>query len=207
MESIFAFVSEHAIYAHWVIFGLLMLAGLNIPISEDLVILSSGVLASTIIPENTWKIFLAIFLGAYLSDCFVYFIGYRFGHKLWTMAWFSKMIKEERLAQVKRFYARFGMLTLFVGRFIPFGVRNCLFLSAGIGKMRPWKFVVSDGMACMISNTTLFSLAYFFGMHSSHLLNSLKYVKIAIFSGFCLAVLGFIWYKRLNARSIPQKKD
>ncbi len=37
-----AFIFSHAYLAHWVIFGLFMLAGLNFPISEDLLIIAGG---------------------------------------------------------------------------------------------------------------------------------------------------------------------
>jgi membrane-associated protein len=205
MDAIFSFIQNHAGSAHWVIFTLLMLAGFNFPISEDLVIISSAVIASTVIPENTWKIFMAIFLGAYISDCVVFFLGYRYGHNLWKMAFFSKMIHSKRLAQIKDYYKRFGILTLLIGRFIPFGVRNCLFLTAGIGKMAPLKFILSDALACLISNSTLFSLAYFVGLKSPALRQHITYVKIFLFLGIAIAVIAIIWYKRAKKQSAPKK--
>ena len=42
MESIINLIIEHASHAHWIVFSLLMLAGLNIPISEDLMIITTG---------------------------------------------------------------------------------------------------------------------------------------------------------------------
>ena len=39
MESIIFFICEHCLHAHLIIFGLLMLAGLNIPISEDVLLI------------------------------------------------------------------------------------------------------------------------------------------------------------------------
>ena len=50
MEFLFSFIQENAHYAHWAVFTLLMLAGLNFPISEDLIVTVSGVLASTLVP-------------------------------------------------------------------------------------------------------------------------------------------------------------
>src|SRR5262249_11036689 len=135
MDTLFPFIQEHAQYAHWVVFGLLMLAGLNFPISEDLVIIISGVLASTVVPENTWKLFAGVFLGAYLSDWVVYWMGRKWGVKLWNIPWFSRILEPKRLVQIGKYYQKYGVLTLLVGRFIPFGVRNCLFATAGMGKM------------------------------------------------------------------------
>lgn len=207
MEQIFQFIFLHASYAHWVVFGLFMLAGLNLPISEDLLIIISGVLSSTVIPENTWKLFLAVFLGAYLSDWIPYWIGRRFGANLWNMPWFAKKIKKERLGQVKQYYAKYGILTLLVGRFIPFGVRNCLFAAAGMGKMRFWKFLLGDGIACLISNTTLFTLAFFCGKNYQILLDKLKVLNVAFFLFFLVALIGLIWYKKSQKKQSSKQDE
>jgi membrane-associated protein len=134
MDSLFSFIQDHAQYAHWVVFGLLMLAGLNVPISEDLLIIISGVLASTVVPQNTWKLFMGVFLGAYLSDWVVYWIGRQWGSHLWRIPWFARIFQSKKLKQIELYYERYGILTLLVGRFIPFGIRNCLFATAGMGK-------------------------------------------------------------------------
>ena len=196
MDTIIPFIFAHAQYAHWIVFGALMLAGLNVPISEDLMIIFSAVLASTVIPENTYKLFLAVFLGCYLSDWVCYWVGRHFGPKLWNIRWFAKTFEQKKIDKVHEYYAKYGFLTLLVGRFIPFGVRNGLFLTAGLGKMPFGKFLLSDGIACAFSNTTLFSLAYLAGKNYEALLASLKTFNIFLFGAFVIAIIGFIWYKR-----------
>jgi membrane-associated protein len=204
MELLFSFIQDHAQYAHWVIFSLLILAGLNFPISEDLLIIISGILASTLVPENTWKLFLGVFLGAYLSDWLAYWIGRQWGAQLWRIRWFARLFHPQRLMQIEQYYAKYGVLTLLVGRFIPFGIRNCLFVTAGIGKMRFWKFLLADGIACFFSNISLFVLAYFCGKNCSCLV---KYINVVIFSLFLIALIWFIWYKRNKANiSTPLEK-
>lgn len=188
-----AFILENAYLAHWVIFGLFMLAGLNIPISEDLLIIAGGVLASTIVPENTWKLFTAIFLGAFLSDAIVFFMGRYLGPSLMNRPWFARVFKPHRVKKMQDYYAKWGMLTLFFGRFIPFGVRNCLFATAGMGKVCIAKFLIVDGIACLLSNSVLFTLSYFCGKSCSIWL---KVANIVIFSAFLIAVFGFVWYKK-----------
>lgn len=198
METILPFIQEHAHQAHWFLFGLLMLAGLNFPVSEDLVIVVSGVLASTFVPENTWKLFTAVFLGAYLSDWIVYWIGRLWGAHLWRMRWFARLLKPKRLEQIEQYYKKYGLLTLLVGRFIPFGVRNCLFATAGMGKMRFGKFLIGDGIACLFSNATLFTIAYFCGKNCSYFV---RYVNATIFAIFVVALIAFIWYKKTKTIS------
>lgn len=196
MEQIIQFIFEHSQYSHWIVFGALMLAGFNVPISEDLMIIFSAVLAATVIPENTYKLFTAVFLGCYLSDWVCYWIGRYFGPKLWNIRWFAKTFDRRKIDQVHSYYERYGFFTLLFGRFIPFGVRNALFLTAGLGRMSFKKFLLSDGIACAISNTALFTLSYTVGKNYGMLLEALKTFNIFLFSAFVVSVIGGIWYKR-----------
>ena len=184
-------ITDNAQHAHWLIFGVLILAGLNVPISEDLMLVTSGMLASTVVPENTAKLFICVFLGCYLSDWIAYWIGRRLGPKLWKFKWFASMVCKKRFQQMKAFYRDYGFLTLLVGRFIPFGVRNCLFITAGMTRMHFGKFIFSDGIACLISNTALFTLAYSFGKNHEILFEYLRTYNLFVFSIFLL-VLGSV---------------
>ncbi len=196
METLLEWIQSNAHNAHWLFFGALMLAGLNFPISEDLMIISGALLSATVIPENTYLIFLFLFLGCYLSDWVSYWIGRTLGRKLWNIRWFAKTIKIKRLEQTQKFYEKYGFWTLLGGRFIPFGVRNCLFLTAGMGKMPFSRFLISDGIACILSNSVLFSIAYTLGKNYSSLLFWLKRVNIFLFLSFVVTIIGIIWYKR-----------
>lgn len=197
MDSIISWVIAHASMAHFFFFGLLMLAGLCIPISEDLVVISAGVLASTTIPENTYWLFLSVFLGSYLSDFEAYAIGRFGGRRLIKNRWFSRHISEVRVNKLQSFYARYGFWTLLIGRFIPFGVRNALFITSGLGRMPFWRFCLADGIACFISNTALFSLAYWLGNNYALLIEAMQLMHIALFTTAALvATIGFVWYKR-----------
>ena len=53
MQSIIDFIFQNAAHAHWIIFASFILAGLNIPISEDILIIISATLASKVVPQNT----------------------------------------------------------------------------------------------------------------------------------------------------------
>ena len=193
------FIVEHAHLAHFVIFGLFMLAGCHLPISEDVLVILGGVLASTIVPENSWKIYTAIFLGAYISDFFVYGTGRLLGPSLSSHRFFSKLFKKKRIEKLQAHYEEWGMLTLFFGRFIPFGVRNCLFVTAGMGRMPLLKFAFVDGFACMISTSSLFMLSYFCGKSCSLWV---KLANISIFALFLVALFIFIWYKSTRKTEI-----
>lgn len=188
---------------HWIIFGALILAGLNLPVSEDLMLLTSGVLASAFVPENAVKLWAAVFIGAYISDWIAYWTGRLLGPKLLKIKFFSKFIKQERIDRMHAFYEKWGLLAFLVGRFVPFGVRNCLFISAGMGHMSFTKFLWIDGIASLISTSTAFYIAYTFGKHYEVLLAYVKTFDVTlviIIAASLLAVGGFIGYKRWNQR-------
>lgn len=207
MDWFFSFITENAPHAHWVVFGALILAGFNFPISEDMVLILSGVLASTVVPENTLKLFIAVFCGAYLSDWIVYGLGRLAGPGLLHLGWFRRLVNKRRLNRINDYYRKYGVATLLIGRFIPFGVRNCLFMTAGMAKMPFFKFIVTDGIACLASNSLLFWLAYTFGKHYDVVKSYHGIFEIILFVGFVVALIGTLWYKKAKKANAPDPDE
>ncbi len=198
MEFFTEFILGNAEHAHYWIFFFLMLAGLNLPISEDLMIIISGTLASTVIPEHTILLFVWTFLGCYLSDWEAYWIGRLLGPKLWEIRWLSKTVRRGQIRKINRFYENYGFLTLMIGRFIPFGVRNCLFITAGMGRMPFPRFLFADGLACFISNLTLFTLAFWSGKNYHLLYEQVLAFNSYLFgvAAFFIAIIGIRWWRK-----------
>jgi membrane protein DedA with SNARE-associated domain len=103
------------------------------------------------------------------------------------------MVPQERIDKIHNFYEKYGIVTLLVGRFIPFGVRNGLFLTAGLGQMKFIKFALSDLTACTISTITFFTLYYHYG---NTVIDYVKEGNIVIFSIVLLALGGYLIGKR-----------
>jgi membrane protein DedA with SNARE-associated domain len=140
-------------------------------------------------------------MGAYLSDLIAYWLGRILGPKLWNIKFFAKMVSRDKIDMIGNYYHKYGVLTLIFGRFIPFGVRNALFISAGLGKMNFIKFSLSDLLACVISTSVYFPLYYFYG---ESVIDYVKKGNIVIFS-LALLVVGIILIKKyLNRKKISQ---
>lgn len=164
MEWISDILYQNIGYLPFISFGLLMLAGFNIPISEDIVVIMSGIIAGSYPNEvNPFYVYLGIYVGAYLGDFVSYFLGYFLGDKIFKIKFISKWVKPSLLEKVALYINSYGVFTLMVGRFIPFGIRNALFLTCGLSKMKFLKFALTDGFACLLSTGTSFTLSYFFG--------------------------------------------
>lgn len=163
MESIFTYICAHAEYAHLIFFGLLFLAGLNVPISEDLLLLTSGAIASRCFPDQYFSLYLWMFFGCWISGWEAYWIGRIFGPKLYKVSWFNRLINPENIKKLHGYYEKFGIWTFVAGRFIPGGVRNALFITSGMGKMPFMLFTTRDFFAALISTSVIFYLGYIFG--------------------------------------------
>lgn len=162
MDILFDFIQQNVAYAPLVIFFLLFLAGFNLPISEDAMLFIAGVLASQN-PEYTAQLFLSVFLGAYVSDIIVYWLGRLLGERVYNIPYIGRFINHDRIDRVKLFYIRYGIITLMIGRFIPFGVRNALFMTAGLARMNHLVFLIVDFFTVLVSCSIYFTLYYRYG--------------------------------------------
>lgn len=198
METLLQWLTLHAAHAHYILFGLLMVSGFSLPVSEELILILGGVVASSIIPEHTIHLFIAVFLGCYFSDWIAYWLGRVMGVRLYRMKWLAFALSEKRVARLTRFYSRYGTLTLLLGRFIPFGVRNGIFMTAGVGKMHFGKFALIDGIGCLFFSLILFSLAYSFGQNYEALRSYVDVGNFILLGCFIAGVAGALLYFKLR---------
>jgi len=205
MEDTLNFACEHAHSAHWVIFILLMLAGLNIPISEDILLLTAGAIASTCIPERTFHLFAWVLVGCWISAWEAYGIGRYFGPKLYDIRWFHRIMNPAKIEKLHYYYEKFGVFTFIIGRFCPGGVRNALFMTAGLGKMTFWKFILRDGVACIISVSTLFYIGFSLGENSHAIIHYIRKYNHFAFAIIALALVisGIIYFFRQPEDKTP----
>jgi membrane protein DedA with SNARE-associated domain len=162
MPDIINWISQYTEFYPLVAIILLFLASLNIPLSEDLIIITGALLCrgdpSMLIPT-----FAAIYFGVAISDYLPYIIGKYIRKGTIKAGFFTQLFSQKKLDKMHHYLDKFGIFTFIVCRFIPFGVRNTLFLSSGFFGLRLRRFAVFDITAATISVSTLFFLVYHFG--------------------------------------------
>jgi membrane protein DedA with SNARE-associated domain len=138
----------------------LFLAGLGVPIPEELPILSAGVLAHEGLAR--WWIALPVCLAGVLAgDAVLYWVGYHWGERIldwWIVRLVLTPAREERL---KEAYRRHGVKIVFTARHVM-GVRAAAFLTAGISHVPFWKFLACDAGAAVVSVPLVFGGAFLF---------------------------------------------
>lgn len=79
------------------------------------------------------------FVAAAAGDQVGYWIGHRFGRRMFTDD--AKVLKTSRLQETERFFERYGGASLVLGRFVPV-VRTYVPLAAGSARYRYRRFLV-----------------------------------------------------------------
>lgn len=201
MEHIVSWIVKHAQHAHWFSFILILLAGLNIPVSIDLVVIVSAILAATVVPQNTFLLVGSIFFGACFSAMISYWFGRKLGEKLQNKKWFSTILNPSKIQKMHSFYDKHGFWTLLVGRFIPFGVRNCLFMSSGVSRVHFGKFILRDAVACLIWCCLSFYLFYSIGQNYAVIYKHFMWIWLGLIVLASLVISLVIWRKKANRRN------
>jgi membrane protein DedA with SNARE-associated domain len=162
MPDFFASLGQYITYFPLLALICLLLAGLNLPFSEDLIIIAGAVLSKNGLSPLLLT-FLAIYTGVVVSDFMSYWIGAGVRKGAFKSKRIRKLIPEKKLEKMRYYLDKYGIWTFIVCRFLPFGVRPTLFITSGFTGLRLRLFALYDIIAATISVNTLFFLVYNFG--------------------------------------------
>jgi len=133
----------------WGPFILLLLCGLGLPMPEDIVLITAGMLG--VIDGRSWfEVSVFMYAGVLAGDSMIFFAGQRYGTRLLGTSWFQRIFPPAKQARVEELFAKHGTTGLFIGRFLP-GLRAPIFFSAGSLKVSLVKFLLLDGLAALVS--------------------------------------------------------
>jgi membrane protein DedA with SNARE-associated domain len=149
LHAVLAFVEAHAQFAAPVVFVLAFgesVALLSLLFPATVMLFGIGALIGAG-GLDFWSLWLAAALGASAGDWVSYFLGARYGHgvfRLWPLNRHPEM-----LARGERFFHRWGIASVFIGRF--FGpLRATVTLVAGIFAMPKLHFLVTTVASALI---------------------------------------------------------
>ncbi len=180
LTALLNWLGSYITYFPLVIFIGLLLGGLWLPISEDLIVVMAAVLSQT--EKASIPAFLiALYSGAILSDYMVYFWGRLLARGTLSSGLFSRLITKENTMRLSKSLQKHGPLTYIVCRFIPFGVRNIVSVTTGFVRYPFYKFVLYDFIAALCNISVLFGLVYFFGAKGGYVM---RITGIILFAGF-----------------------
>lgn len=142
------------------LFLILFVAGLGVPIPEELPVVAGGVLSHQLVLR--WWIALPVcFLGVLAGDIALYWVGHHWGERVLGWRPVRWVLSREREEQLKAAYVGHGIKIVFTARHVM-GLRAAAFLTAGIARVPFWKFLTADALAALFSVPFGFFLAFLF---------------------------------------------
>jgi membrane protein DedA with SNARE-associated domain len=157
------------------IFVTLGVAGLGVPLPEEIPLVSAGVLAHQGV-IRWWLALPVCIAGVLVGDIGLYWIGRHWGDRALSLPLVRRILDPARRDRLETAYRQRGALIVFGARHVA-GVRGAAFLTAGIVRLPFWKFLLADGTAIAYGIPLTFTLAYLFSEHVHLLLAELHRVE------------------------------
>ncbi|HEX3600587.1 MAG TPA: DedA family protein [Lacipirellulaceae bacterium] len=174
--------------------------GCGLPIPEEAAIVVAGVLSAQGQLGNVWVAFTACLAGAIVGDSFMYAIGYRWGHRLFTShPRFAKLLATENEAQFHAELQRHALKIMLIARFL-IGIRAPVYVMTGAVRMPYRRFIVYDVISASFVVGTVFWLAYMFGANVQEWIHHTEFIATLIVLAVVAIVGGVLYY--LNRQTV-----
>lgn len=137
-----------------------MMVGFFLP--GDTLLFTAGFLVQqNVLNINVNLLILVLWIAAVSGDNVGYFIGKKFGRKLFKKP-DSLLFHKDNLTRAEKFYNKYGVFTIIIARFIPV-VRTFAPVVAGIGSMQYKKFLTYDILGGLLWTGGVTYIGYFGG--------------------------------------------
>jgi membrane protein DedA with SNARE-associated domain len=189
-------------FSYLAVLALLVSAGAGAPVSEELILLTSGLLISrgTLNPVATLAV---AWIGVLAGDSILYQAGNKLGRRALGHPRLKKILGGRLTGWIERHYARHGLLTVLLARQVA-GMRAPAFLMAGISRLPFRRFIAADGAAAMVSVPLMLWLGYHFGTKLPQVLDVLRrgrWVVLGAATAAAITLLVRWWLRRSRRRA------
>jgi membrane protein DedA with SNARE-associated domain len=161
-------------YGGTVVFLILLLCGFGLPMPEDVVLVTGGVIAWLASPleqvslramlhHRALAAMVVIGVGGILAgDSAIYWLGRRLGSHIAEHRLLRRIVPPEKMERVETLLRRRGKIVVMVARFLP-GLRAPTYFTVGHARLPYWQFVLFDGLAALVSAPLWVCLGFWFG--------------------------------------------
>lgn len=182
-----------------VLFALLFACGLGLPLPEDIPLIIAGALSATgkmnlvIASAVAWA-------GIIGGDIVLYHLGRKFGLEITRLPFVGKHLTKARIERAEMFFEKYGIWVVAIGRLFA-GIRGAMVVAAGATRFNFWKFVITDGIAALVSGGLFVALGYWLGNNMEMLMAQVDEAKEMVMVGAILVgVVAGLWFWRRYKR-------
>lgn len=129
---------------------------------DSLLFAASAIAANTEYKLNIIIFIIIFLLASILGDSINFFLGEKIGYKMTQQKFLSKFIKPSQLKKSKDFFNKYGILAIFIARFMPIVRTFAPFIAASSG-YKYTKFIKYNIPACLAWVFLCCGGGYFFG--------------------------------------------
>jgi membrane protein DedA with SNARE-associated domain len=208
LERLVDMLGGHSLHVGYgFVFFTLVLCGFGLPMPEDVILVTGGVLAwlassletatfsAMIRDEGLIAMVVVGLVGILVGDSVIFFAGRRFGARVADFRPLRRVITPEKLEKVEKLVRRRGYVVVVLARYLP-GIRTPTYFTVGHAGMPYWEFLLFDGAAALVSAPLWVCLGFFFGSNieeAARLAGRFShYILVAV--GVVLAVLAARWF-------------
>lgn len=182
---------------------ILFASSFGLPLPEEVVLVTSGIIAHLSLQEarqtglsptiDPWLLSGICFAAVFMSDLVVFTLGRVYGLSLLKRRPLNRLFTEASLARVMKWTQKYGALACCAFRFTP-AIRFPGHFMCGALKISYQKFILTDGLAALLTVPTQVLLLAFYG---DKILVYFKKFKVALIT---VLVLGFLIWLAFNLK-------
>ncbi len=215
LEHLVEMVGGQSLHVGYVfVFVALVLCGFGLPMPEDIILVTGGVLAWLASPleaatlrgmvhdEGLIGMVVVGLAGILAGDSVIFFAGRRFGVRVADFKPLRRIITPEKLERVEKLMRRRGNIVVMLARYLP-GIRAPTYFTAGHARLPYWEFLLFDGAAATISAPLWVCLGFWFGSDIEAAAHQAQRFGHYILLGMAVVVLvlALRWVRARRARA------
>jgi membrane protein DedA with SNARE-associated domain len=194
MPDVLSFLLSHGSIALVVL--ALIVAGLGLPVPEDIMLLAAGVLVSRGQVSYVGAL-IACAIGVFIGDTFIFLIARRLGPTALERRPLNLLVTPERRERIEHMFEKYGNVIVFMGRHMA-GLRAPTFAMAGMHRMPILKFWLWDGLGLCVSAPVVIGIGYWLGKNLDEAKLLLQRFEFIVLAALATALIAFLVWRRLR---------
>jgi membrane protein DedA with SNARE-associated domain len=174
----------------------LIVAGLGLPVPEDIMLLAAGVLVHR--GEVSFAgALVACAFGVFVGDTTIFLIARRLGPSALERRPLNLLVTPKRRERIERLFEKYGNVIVFMARHMA-GLRAPTFAMAGMHNMSLAKFWLWDGLGLCVSAPVVISIGYWLAENLDRARALLERFEFVIVAVILTALVAFLVWRRLR---------
>lgn len=194
MPDVLSFLLSHGSIALVVL--ALIVAGLGLPIPEDIMLLAAGVLVHRGEVSYAGALAACAF-GVFVGDTIIFLIARRLGPSALERRPLNLLVTPARREKIEHMFERYGNVIVFMARHMA-GLRAPTFAMAGMHNMSLFKFWLWDGLGLCVSAPVVIGIGYWLADNLDEAKSYLQNFEHVVLGVIAVAIVGFLVWRRLR---------